>query len=147
MVCLAKALGNGVPIGATWARADVAAAFKPGDHGSTYSGQPLATAAARTVLEVMQRDRLDQRAAELGGYLTAALEKLDGVTHVRGAGLLLAAELEGRPGPEVASTCLQRGLVVNGITPTAVRLTPPLTVSEAEVDEAVAILGDVLDNP
>ena len=66
VVCLAKALGNGVPIGALWARADVAGAFKPGDHGSTYSGQPLATAAARKVLEVMQRDDLPARAARAG---------------------------------------------------------------------------------
>jgi predicted acetylornithine/succinylornithine family transaminase len=145
VVCLAKALGNGVPIGATWARADVAAAFRPGDHGSTYSGQPLATAAARTVLEVMERDDLPARAARLGTYLSAALEKLDGVAHVRGSGLLVAAELSGRAGPEVAAACLADGLVVNGITPTAIRLTPPLTVSEAHVDEAVAILGAVLE--
>jgi predicted acetylornithine/succinylornithine family transaminase len=143
-VCLAKALGNGMPIGALWARQDVAAAFKPGDHGSTYSGQPLATAAARKVLEIMARDNLPQRAAELGDVLAAKLAKLPGVASVRGSGLILAAELSAKAGPDVAAACLGAGLVVNGITPTALRLTPPLTVSEAHLEEACDILGGVL---
>ena len=146
VVCLAKALGNGVPIGALWARADVAGAFKPGDHGSTYSGQPLATAAARKVLEIMQREDLPARATERGAYLRERLEKLDGVSSVRGAGLILAAELGSVAGPDLAAACLERGLVVNGITPTAIRLTPPLTVSEAEIDEAIELLGSVLES-
>jgi predicted acetylornithine/succinylornithine family transaminase len=146
VVCLAKALGNGFPIGALWARADVASAFKPGDHGSTYSGQPLATAAARKVLEIMQRDNLPARSAERGAYLRERLEKLDAVTSVRGSGLILAAELSGVAGPDVAAACLERGLVVNGITPTAIRLTPPLTVSEAEIDEGVELLRGVLED-
>jgi predicted acetylornithine/succinylornithine family transaminase len=144
VVTLAKALGNGVPIGAMWARADVAAAFVPGDHGSTYSGQPLATAAARTVIEVMERDRLDERAERVGAALRDRLAGLDAVASVRGAGLLLAAELAEHNGPAVAAACLDAGLVVNGVTPTSIRLAPPLTVAEAEVDEAIAILSDVL---
>ena len=144
VVCLAKALGNGMPIGALWARADVAAAFVPGDHGSTYSGQPMATAAVRKVLEIMQRDDLANRAAAMGASLTAKLAALDGVVSVRGAGLILAAELERHNGGEVAAACLEAGLVVNGITPTALRLTPPLTVSDAEIDEALGILAAVL---
>jgi acetylornithine/succinyldiaminopimelate/putrescine aminotransferase len=134
-----------MPIGALWARADVASAFKPGDHGSTYSGQPMATAAARKVLEIMQRDSLAERAAERGAYLRERLEKLDGVGHVRGAGLIVAAELTGKGGPDVAAACLDAGLVVNGITPSAIRLTPPLTVSEAEIDEAIELLRAVLE--
>lgn len=144
VVCLAKAMGNGMPIGALWARADVAAAFVPGDHGSTYSGQPMATAAVRKVLEIMQRDDLANRAAAMGASLTAKLAALDGVVSVRGAGLILAAELERHNGGEVAAACLEAGLVVNGITPTALRLTPPLTVSDAEIDEALGILAAVL---
>ena len=125
--------------------ADVAAAFKPGDHGSTYSGQPLATAAARKVLEVMQRDDLPGAPPSGAPTCRERLEKLDGVGSVRGAGLILAAELGSLAGPEVAAACLDRGLVVNGITPTAIRLTPPLTVSEAEIDEAIDLLGAVLE--
>ena len=144
VVTLAKGLGNGVPIGAMWARADVAAAFKPGDHGSTFSGQPLATAAARTVLGIMERDRLDERAERVGAILRGRLAALDGVASVRGEGLLLAAELDAHDAPAVAAACLDAGLVVNGVTPRAVRLAPPLTVAESEVDEAVEILARVL---
>ena len=93
----------------------------------------------------MQRDDLPARATERGAYLRERLEKLDGVSSVRGAGLILAAELGSLAGPEVAAACLDRGLVVNGITPTAIRLTPPLTVSEAEIDEAIDLLGAVLE--
>jgi len=144
VVCLAKALGNGMPIGALWARADVAAAFQPGDHGSTYSGQPLATAAARKVLEIMERDGLPARAEELGATLRQKLEALPQVTSVRGEGLILAAEIGPLDAKAVYTAALDAGLVVNAITPTALRLTPPLTVSPAEIDEAVAILADVL---
>jgi len=145
VVCLAKALGNGMPIGALWARADVAAAFRPGDHGSTYSGQPLATAAARSVLEIMERDGLAERADRMGALLRRSLEALRAVRSVRGAGLILAAELgEGVDAKAVADACLDAGLVVNAITATALRLTPPLTVSEAELAEGVRILDAVL---
>lgn len=147
VVCLAKALGNGMPIGALWARADVAAAFVPGDHGSTYSGQPMATSAARKVLEILQRDDLANRSATMGAYLTAKLGAIPGVASVRGAGLIVAAELGTHNGAVVTATCLDRGLVVNGITPTAIRLTPALTVTEAQIDEACAILQAILAEP
>ncbi|MDH4145557.1 MAG: acetylornithine/succinylornithine family transaminase [Acidimicrobiia bacterium] len=144
VVCLAKALGNGMPIGATWARADVSSAFVPGDHGSTYSGQPMATSVARKVIEIMERDDLAARAERMGAYLSAKLEALDGVASVRGKGLMLAAELVDKAGADVYNACLDAGLVTNGITATALRLTPPLTVTEAEIDEAVGILDGVL---
>ncbi len=145
VVSVAKALGNGVPIGACWARSEVAAAFVPGDHGSTYGGQPLAASAARAVLDVMERDRLPEAAAAAGAKLAAKLEDLDGVASVRGLGLLLAAELdEGIDAKRAAAECLDSGLVVNAVTPTALRLAPPLTVSDAEIAEAVQILASVL---
>ena len=140
VVTLAKALGNGVPIGACWARDEVAAAFVPGDHGTTYGGQPLATSAARAVLETMLSIDAPALAVAAGARLTAALEGLDEVVAVRGRGLLLAAELDigDRPASEVALACLDEGLVVNAVTTTAIRFAPPLTVSDAEIDEAVA---------
>ena len=95
VVTMAKALGNGVPIGACWARADVAAAFEPGDHATTYGGQPLATAAARAVLAIMEAEDVPARAERAGDRLAAALASLPGVHEVRGLGLLLAAELDG----------------------------------------------------
>jgi predicted acetylornithine/succinylornithine family transaminase len=144
VVTMAKALGNGVPIGACWARADVADAFVPGDHGSTFGGQPLATAAARAVLRVMEADDLPAHAEAAGARLRAGLVATAGVSEVRGLGLLLGAELAGGQAKAVASRLLDDGLVVNAVTDTALRLAPPLLVSDAEIDEAVALIGKAL---
>lgn len=144
VVTMAKALGNGVPIGAVWAAEDVAV-FEPGDHATTFGGQPLAAAAARAVLEVMERERAPELAEAAGARLRRALASLPRVIEVRGLGLLLAAELDGLDARAVARACLDAGLVVNGVTPTALRLAPPLLVSDEEIDEAVAILNGVLE--
>ena len=145
VVTMAKALGNGVPIGACWARADVATALRPGDHATTFGGQPLAARAALAVLDVMQVEDVPARAEHAGARLTRGLEALAPVRAVRGAGLLLAVELgEGLDAKAVADGCLRAGLVVNAVTPTSIRMAPPLVVSEAEIDEAVAILASVL---
>ncbi len=144
VVTLAKALGNGMPIGACWARADVASAFVPGDHGTTFGGQPLAAAAARATLAVMEAEDVPGRAARAGARLAAGLAGLPGVSSVRGRGLLLAAELAVRPSKDVAAAALDRGLVVNAVTPTAIRVAPSLLVTDDEIDEALAVLGAVL---
>ena len=144
VVTMAKALGNGMPIGACWARSEVAAAFVPGDHGTTFGGQPLAAAAARTTLAVMEAEDVPARAARAGARLAEGLSALPGVTSVRGRGLLLAAELAGRPSKDVAAAALARGLVVNAVTPTAIRLAPSLLVTDDELDEALSILKEVL---
>ena len=145
IVTIAKALGNGVPIGACWAKDDVAAAFVPGDHATTFGGQPLATAAARAVLAVMEAEDAPGAAAAAGARLQSGLCELPGVAAVRGLGLLVAVELA-EPGTarDVAARCLEAGLVVNAVTDSALRLAPQLLVSDAEVAEAVAILGGVL---
>jgi predicted acetylornithine/succinylornithine family transaminase len=143
VVTVAKALGNGMPIGACWARDEVAV-FEPGDHATTFGGQPLAAAAARAVLAEMRKEDVPTRAAHAGAKLAAALADLPGVVAVRGLGLLLAAELETQSGPDVASAALDAGLVVNGLSPTAIRLAPPLLVTDAEIDEAMSILDAVL---
>jgi acetylornithine/N-succinyldiaminopimelate aminotransferase len=148
VVTMAKALGNGVPIGACWARADVATALRPGDHATTFGGQPLAARAALAVLDVMEREDVPRRAAQAGDRLTKALLAIPQVRDVRGKGLLLAVELadgDGAPtAAAVTQACLDAGLVVNAVTPTALRLAPPLLVSDAEIDAAVAILEKVL---
>ncbi|MGH8974683.1 MAG: aspartate aminotransferase family protein [Acidimicrobiia bacterium] len=149
IVTMAKALGNGIPIGACWARDHVAVAFDAGDHATTFGGQPLAARAAMATLEVMEAEEVPGRATEAGARLAAGLEALPGVASVRGLGLLLAAELAAPDGGPLdskaaARACLERGLVVNAVTPTALRFTPPLLVSETEVDEAVAIVGKAL---
>jgi acetylornithine/N-succinyldiaminopimelate aminotransferase len=144
VVTMAKALGNGVPIGACAATRDVAAAFEPGDHATTFGGQPLATAAARAVLAEMRRLDVPTLATKAGERLRAALEALDKVVSVRGTGLLLGVELTGHDAREVAARLLDDGLVVNGVTPSALRLAPPLTVTDPEIDEAVSMIGSAL---
>src|SRR5947209_6219690 len=144
VVTMAKALGNGMPIGACWARADVADAFVPGDHGTTFGGQPLAAAAARATLAVMEAEDVPARARRAGALLAEGLAGLPAVTSVRGRGLLLAAELDGRPSKDVNAAALARGLVVNAVTPTAIRLAPSLLVTDAELDQALAILEAAL---
>jgi predicted acetylornithine/succinylornithine family transaminase len=144
IVTMAKALGNGMPVGACWARAEVAAAFGPGDHGSTFGGQPLALSAVQATLAVMEAEDVCGRARRAGARLAAGLDGLPGVLDVRGAGLLLAARLSGDDAKEVAAGALAAGLLVNAVRPDAVRVAPPLLVSDAEIDEALTILGRVL---
>ena len=150
VVTSAKALGNGVPIGACWARSEISASFRPGEHGSTFGGQPLAAAAACATLDVMEEIDAPARAAEAGSRLRSALESTEGVASVRGRGLLLAAELDLDALPErygavgAAADCLRNGLVVNAVTSSALRFTPPLTVTSDEIDEAVRRLETCL---
>jgi acetylornithine/N-succinyldiaminopimelate aminotransferase len=145
IVTIAKALGNGMPIGACWATDAVAEAFVPGDHGSTFGGQPLAASAARATLQVMEAEDVPARARRAGERFTRALLGLDAVVDVRGLGLLLAAELEpGRDSKQVMLDALDAGLVVNAVTPTALRFAPSLLVTDEELDEAIDILQKVL---
>jgi len=144
VVTMAKALGNGVPIGACWARDEVAAAFRPGDHATTFGGQPLATAAARAVLEVMQDEDVPSRARAVGSRLRKGLEATPSIAEVRGLGLLLAARLDGVDAKDAAARALDAGLVVNPVSPTALRFAPSLLVTDDEVDEALGIVGEVL---
>jgi acetylornithine/succinyldiaminopimelate/putrescine aminotransferase len=144
VVTMAKALGNGVPIGACWARAEVAAAFGPGDHATTFGGQPLATAAARATLEVMQSTGAPGRAARAGVRLRSGLEAIDGVSGVRGEGLLLGVAVAPGRATEVLAAGLRRGLVVNAPRLDTIRMAPPLLVSDEEIDDALAIFADAM---
>ena len=144
VITIAKALGNGVPVGACWASAEVAAAFGPGDHATTFGGQPLAMAAARTTLEVMEREDVCARARRSGGRLSAGLRELPGVEDVRGDGLLLAAQLPSPVAAGVSSAALARGLLVNAVRPDSLRLAPSLLVEDPVVDEALDLLRDAL---
>jgi acetylornithine/succinyldiaminopimelate/putrescine aminotransferase len=122
----------------------VAAAFGPGDHGSTFGGQPLALSAVKATLAVMEAEDVCGRARRAGARLAAGLGGLPGVLDVRGAGLLLAARLSGDDAKDVTARALAAGLLVNAVRPDAVRVAPSLLVSEAEIDEALGILGRVL---
>jgi predicted acetylornithine/succinylornithine family transaminase len=145
VVTMAKALGNGFPVGACWARDDVADAFRPGDHGTTFGGQPLAMAAARATLDEMRRLDVPILATRAGAHLTDALLALDEVSDVRGLGLLLGAELaEGIDARTVAAAALAVGVIVNPVRPTTLRFAPSLLITDDEIDEAVGVLAGVL---
>ncbi len=145
VVTMAKALGNGMPIGACWARTEVAAAFRPGDHATTFGGQPLAASAARATLEVMEELDLPALAARAGKTMRAALESLDGVTGVRGQGLLLGVDLAGeRPATEVVASAMTAGLLLGTAGAASLRIAPPLVISDDEIDHGIAVLDEVL---
>ena len=142
LVTLAKGLGNGLPIGALLVRSGAAEAIGPGDHGSTFGGNPVACAAACAVVEAIDDALLDNVAAR-GAQLAAALESLPAVREVRGRGLLVAALLD-RDAAGVVDACREHGLLVVTAGPDILRLLPPLVVTEAEVEEALAVLREVL---
>jgi acetylornithine aminotransferase len=142
LVTLAKGLGNGLPIGALLVRDGVATAIGPGDHGSTFGGNPVACAAACAVVEAIDEALLENVAAR-GAQLADGLAGLPGVEEVRGRGLLLAGRLD-RDAGQVVDECRARGLLVLTAGPDVLRLLPPLVVGEAEVAEALGVLGEVL---
>ena len=134
VMTLAKGLGGGVPIGACLAnpRADV---FEPGDHGSTFGGNPLACAVASTVLAVIDRDGLVGHAAEMGDALRASLQDL-GAKQTRGLGLMQAFEFEEPKAKPFQNACLEAGLVVNAVDESSIRLVPPLVIAPEEIERA-----------
>jgi acetylornithine/N-succinyldiaminopimelate aminotransferase len=142
-VTCAKALGGGLPIGALVTGPKLADVLRPGDHGSTFAGGPVVASAALVALEICSDPALLARVRELGERLAAGLASLPYVVSVRGRGLMLAIDLaDGVSGPELARRALlEQRLVVNATGPGTIRLEPPLIVSEAEIDEAVARLG------
>jgi len=135
VMTLAKGLGGGVPIGACLAapRADV---LEPGDHGSTFGGNPLACAAALAVLQVIEEEGLVGHAAELELPLREELESLPGVAEVRGVGLMQAVQFEQPVAKDFQSRCLEQGLVVNAVDEHSVRFVPPLILSLDDIAEA-----------
>ena len=143
VMTLAKGLGSGVPIGAILAK-EHCAVFTPGDHGSTVSGNPLATAAAYAITKYMLENDMPSQVEKSGAYLVQRLEGLQKalpvVTGVRGKGLMLAVALGRDIADRVVAEALQEGLIVNNVRPNAIRLVPALTVTSAEIDEAVSKL-------
>jgi acetylornithine aminotransferase len=147
VMTLAKSLGNGVPIGACLARGPAAALIRPGRHGSTFGGNPLACRAALAVLDTLEEERLVERAAHLGGLLRerlgAALAGVPGVVEVRGLGLIIGVVLD-RPCGDLVEQALALGLIINVTAERVVRLLPPLIVSDAEVADIVERLSTAI---
>jgi acetylornithine/N-succinyldiaminopimelate aminotransferase len=149
IITLAKGLGSGVPIGAILAK-EKASVFKPGDHGSTFGGNPLVCAAAYAALKFILENDVAGNAQRVGNYLMAGLaemkDRFAGITDVRGCGLLVALEFDTDLAEELVLACVRRGLLLNRVKPNALRFLPPLIVTEKEVDEALNILREVLQD-
>ena len=148
VVTLAKGVAGGVPAGVTLATEDAASHFVPGDHGSTFGGNALASGAICAVLDAIEREGLIENAAARGARLVAGIEALRGkqpvLGEIRAAGLLVGADLSVDAAP-VVDACRARGLLVNAVRPKTLRFAPPLVVTEAEVDAALQILDSALE--
>jgi len=151
IVTLAKGLAGGVPIGAFICTEKVARAFKPGDHGTTFGGNPLACAAANVVLDTVPDEKFLAHVEEVGAYFKdklIALQKKypEQISEIRGEGLILGAQLD-KPkltGVEIVNECMKRGAIINCTVGTVLRFIPPLIITPAQVDEVINILDDVL---
>ena len=147
IMTLAKGLASGIPIGAILAK-DRASVFTPGEHGSTFGGNPLACAAGYATLKYILDQNIAGNARQVGNYLIAGLKhmrhKFQFITDVRGRGLLVALEFNNDIAQSVVMSCLDRGLLVNRLKPNALRFMPPLIIGNEEVDEALSILDKAL---
>jgi len=147
IMCLAKALAGGIPMGAMLAKEEVANAFQPGDHASTFGGNPLAAAAGVAALETILGEGLVENAVKTGGYfkekLAALKAKHDIIKEVRGLGLMLGMQLA-VPGAQVVESCRLAGLLINCIGADTLRFVPPLIITEGDVDKAIGILDGAL---
>jgi acetylornithine/N-succinyldiaminopimelate aminotransferase len=149
VITSAKGLGGGVPVGACLARGAAAETLKPGDHGSTFAGNPLATTAANAVLDILADEGLTENARRVGAYLVAKLDEVSErlpelVGGVRGMGLMLGLELHAPIAKATMAMALKSGLVVNAVGDNTIRMLPPLTLTEADVDKGVALLEQAI---
>lgn len=149
IMTLAKALGGGVPIGALMAKDQVAQAFQPGDHASTFGGNPLACAAGLAALTALLEEGMVDNAAQVGQYFQEKLAELTGkydfIKEVRGKGLMIGVELS-IEGQGIVTACQEQGLLINCAGANVLRFLPPLNIEKKHVDEAVAILASVLED-
>lgn len=145
VITLAKGLGGGLPLGAMIALGDAATLFEPGDHGSTFGGNPVATAAALAVIETLEKKSILERVSAIGVELMAEIALIDGVKSVRGAGLLIGIEFSDPIAKKVAMMCQKNGLLVNGNSETVIRIAPPLIISDKEIKEFLKIFASAID--
>ena len=147
IMTIAKALGNGVPIGACLARGKSAKFFQAGSHGSTFGGNPLASSVALEVINILETKKIDKHAAELGSYFLEnfrkSLEGVQGIIDIRGKGLMMAIELE-KNCPDLVEKALNNKLLINVTSGNVIRLLPPLIMTKLEADQVVSILTDTL---
>ena len=147
VMTLAKGLGNGVPIGACLAKGKAAEVFQPGNHGSTFGGNPLTCAAANAVIDTIEEQKLLARASELGNRIMTGLKKnladIEGVKEIRGLGLMIGIELD-RDCPELVQQALDKGLLINVTAGSVVRLLPPLILTDEQADQIITTVCDLI---
>ena len=142
VITLAKGLGGGLPLGAMIALGESSELFQPGDHGSTFGGNPVATAAALAVIETIESKKLLKRVGDIGTELMVDLALIEGVKSVRGAGLLIGIEFTAPIAKKVAAQCQKNGVLVNGNSDTVIRIAPPLIITDRDVAKFLKIFTE-----
>ena len=146
VITLAKGLGGGLPLGAMIAFGPASHLLKPGEHGSTFGGNPVSCAAGLAAINEIEKKSLNEKSLELGEYLKSELLKIDGVTEVRGRGLLLGIVLEQEWAKEIANFLMAKGVLVNAPNPNTIRIAPPLIVTKAECAKFLKTFAEVIAN-
>ena len=146
VITLAKGLGGGLPLGAMIALGKAAELFQPGDHGSTFGGNPVTTAAGLAAIKFIESQELLKKVEKQGAYLMQELALIPGVSEVRGAGLLLGIELENLKSSDVASALQKSGVLVNAANPTTIRLAPALIVTDVQIKKFITIFKKVMSD-
>jgi acetylornithine/N-succinyldiaminopimelate aminotransferase len=146
VITLAKGLGGGLPLGAMIALGKAADLFQPGDHGSTFGGNPVTTAAGLAVIDVIESNKLLNKVKKQGDYLIQELALIPGIKEVRGAGLLIGIELEALKAPEIATAMRDAGVLVNAANPTTIRIAPALIVTDAQIKKFISIFKKVISD-
>jgi acetylornithine aminotransferase len=146
VITLAKGLGGGLPLGAMIALGKAADLFQPGDHGSTFGGNPVTTAAGLAAIKFIESQKLLKKVEKQGAYLMQELALIPGVVEVRGAGLLLGIELESLKSSDVASALQKCGVLVNAANPTTIRLAPALIVTDVQIKKFISIFKKVIND-
>ena len=146
VITLAKGLGGGLPFGAMIALGKAADLFQPGDHGSTFGGNPVTTAAGLAAIKFIESQKLLKKVEKQGAYLMQELALIPGVSEVRGAGLLLGIELENLKSSDVAGALQKSGVLVNAANPTTIRLAPALIVTDVQIKKFISIFKKVMSD-
>lgn len=146
VITLAKGLGGGLPLGAMIALGKAADLFQPGDHGSTFGGNPVTTAAGLAAIKFIESQKLLKKIEQKGSHLIQELALIPGVKEVRGAGLLVGIELEFLKSSEIANSLREAGVLVNAANPTTIRIAPALIVTDAQIEKFISIFRKVIAN-
>jgi acetylornithine aminotransferase len=146
VITVAKGLGGGLPLGAMIALGKAADLFQPGEHGSTFGGNPITTAAALAAIKTIESKKILKKVQKQGRFLIQELAMIEGVQQVRGAGLLIGIELGSDTAQEITQKLLDRGVLVNAANATTIRIAPALIVSDAQIKKFITIFREVLSH-